>query len=99
MRTVIAAAAAALLLAGAPVVGAHQGNPNMRSEVTAITHDPALPDFDSSEPAATAVDYGMPLLGGMALFVVVGFLLLLRRARRRLPPPGGLTRRGYGGHP
>jgi len=37
MRTVIAAAAAALLLAGAPVVGAHQGNPNMRSEVTAIT--------------------------------------------------------------
>ena len=37
MRTVIAAAAAALLLAGAPVAGAHQGNPNMRSEVTAIT--------------------------------------------------------------
>jgi phospholipase C len=60
---------------------------------------PALPDFDSSEPAATAVDYGMPLLAGMALFVVAGFLLLLRRARRRLPPPGGLTRRGYGGHP
>ena len=37
MRTVIAAAAAALLLAGAPLAGAHQGNPNMRSEVTAIT--------------------------------------------------------------
>jgi hypothetical protein len=37
MRTVIAAAAAALLLAGAPLAAAHQGNPNMRSEVTAIT--------------------------------------------------------------
>ena len=37
MRTLIAAAAAALLLAGAPLAAAHQGNPNMRSEVTAIT--------------------------------------------------------------
>ena len=37
MRTVIAAAAAALLLAGAPLAAAHRGNPNMRSEVTAIT--------------------------------------------------------------
>ena len=37
MRTLIAAAAAALLLAGAPLAAAHEGNPNMRSEVTAIT--------------------------------------------------------------
>jgi hypothetical protein len=37
MRTLIAAAAAALLLAGAPPAAAHQGNPNMRSAVTAIT--------------------------------------------------------------
>jgi hypothetical protein len=37
MRTLIAAAAAALLLAGAPLAAAHQGNPNMRSAVTAIT--------------------------------------------------------------
>ena len=37
MRTLIAAAAAALLLAGAPLAAAHRGNPNMRSEVTAIT--------------------------------------------------------------
>jgi len=37
MRTLIAAAAAAVLLAGAPLAAAHQGNPNMRSEVTAIT--------------------------------------------------------------
>ena len=37
MRTLIAAAAAALLSAGAPLAVAHQGNPNMRSEVTAIT--------------------------------------------------------------
>ena len=37
MRTLIAAVAAALLLAGAPLAVAHQGNPNMRSAVTAIT--------------------------------------------------------------
>jgi hypothetical protein len=37
MRTVIAAAAAVLVLAGAPYAAAHSGNPNMRSEVTAIT--------------------------------------------------------------
>jgi hypothetical protein len=37
MRTLIAAAAAALLLAGAPLAAAHSGNPNMRSEVTSIT--------------------------------------------------------------
>lgn len=41
MRTLIAAAAAALLLAGAPLAAAHQGNPNMRSEVTAITPETA----------------------------------------------------------
>ena len=37
MRTLIGAAVAALLLAGAPLAPAHQGNPNMRSEVTAVT--------------------------------------------------------------
>jgi hypothetical protein len=37
MRTLIAAMAAVLLMAGAPLAAAHQGNPNMRSEVTAIT--------------------------------------------------------------
>ena len=37
MRTRIGAAAAALLLAGAPLALAHGGNPNMRSEVTAVT--------------------------------------------------------------
>jgi hypothetical protein len=37
MRTLIAAVAAALLLGGAPLAAAHQGNPNMRSAVTAIT--------------------------------------------------------------
>ena len=37
MRTLIGAAAAALLLAGAPLALAHGGNPNMRSEVTAVT--------------------------------------------------------------
>jgi hypothetical protein len=58
---------------------------------------PELRDFDSSEPAATAVNYGLPLLGGVALFFVAGFLMLLRRARRRLAPAPGLTRRGYGG--
>ena len=58
---------------------------------------PELRDFDSSEPAATGVNYGIPLLGGAALFVL-GFLVLLRRSQRRLPStPPGLTRRGYGG--
>ena len=37
MRTLIAAAAAVLLLTGAPLAAAHQGSPNMRSAVTAIT--------------------------------------------------------------
>jgi hypothetical protein len=57
---------------------------------------PELRDFDSSEPAATGVNYGLPLLGGVALFFVAGFLVLLRRSQRRLPPASGLTRRGYG---
>lgn len=37
MRTLIGAAAAALMLAGAPLAPAHSGNPNMRSKVTAVT--------------------------------------------------------------
>jgi hypothetical protein len=37
MRTLIGAAVAALLLAFAPLALAHSGNPNMRSEVTAVT--------------------------------------------------------------
>ena len=57
---------------------------------------PELRDFDSSEPAATAVNYGVPLLGGVAVFVL-GFLVLLRRSQRRIPPAPDLTRRGYGG--
>ena len=58
---------------------------------------PELRDFDSSEPAATGVNYGLPLLGGVALFFVVGILLLVRRSQRRHPPAPDLTRRGYGG--
>jgi phospholipase C len=57
---------------------------------------PEVRDFDSSDPAATGLNYGLPLLGGAALFFVGGFLVLLRRSRRRLPPPSGLTRRRYG---
>ena len=56
---------------------------------------PALRDFDSSEPAATGVNYGLPLLGGIGLFIAGTFLLVLRRTGGR-PPPSGLTRRGYG---
>ena len=37
MRMSIGVAAAVLLLAGAPAAPAHEGNPNMRSQVTAIT--------------------------------------------------------------
>lgn len=44
---------------------------------------PELPDFDSSEPAATGVSYGLPLLGGFALLLGSSFLMVLRRARRR----------------
>jgi phospholipase C len=58
---------------------------------------PEARDFDSSEPAATGVNYGLPLLGGVALFFVGGLLVLLRRSKRRLPPAPDLTRRGYGG--
>ena len=35
-------------------------------------------DFDSSEPAATGVNYGVPLLGGMALFLLGCFALMVR---------------------
>ena len=44
---------------------------------------PDVQDFDSSEPAATGVGYGMPLLGGIAVFLAGSFLLLLRRGRRK----------------
>jgi hypothetical protein len=40
---------------------------------------PELHDFDSSEPAATDVSYGVPLLGGLALFIVGGVALLTLR--------------------
>ena len=36
-------------------------------------------DFDSSEPAATDVSYGVPLLGGLALFIVGGVVVLTLR--------------------
>jgi phospholipase C len=35
-------------------------------------------DFDSSEPAATGVNYGVPLLGGIALFLLASLGLMLR---------------------
>jgi hypothetical protein len=40
---------------------------------------PPVRDFDSSEPAATDVNYGVPLLGGLALFLVGGVVLLTLR--------------------
>jgi hypothetical protein len=43
---------------------------------------PDLRGFDSSEPAATGVNYGVPLLGGMALFLLVSLGLLRRRVHR-----------------
>jgi hypothetical protein len=42
-----------------------------------------LRDFDSSEPAATGVSYGLPLLGAFAVLLGTSFLLVLRHARRR----------------
>jgi phospholipase C len=35
-------------------------------------------EFDSSEPAATGVNYGVPLLGAVALFLIASLGLLLR---------------------
>jgi hypothetical protein len=35
-------------------------------------------EFDSSEPAATGVNYGVPLLGAMALFLIATLGLILR---------------------
>jgi len=35
-------------------------------------------EFDSSEPAATDVNYGVPLLGGIALFLLASLGLMLR---------------------
>ena len=39
---------------------------------------PQSGEFDSSEPAATGVNYGVPLLGAMALFLIASLGLLLR---------------------
>jgi phospholipase C len=47
---------------------------------------PELRDFDSSEPAATGVNYGLPLLGGIVLFFSASLLVLIGRGRRRAPP-------------
>jgi phospholipase C len=58
---------------------------------------PELPDFDSSEPAATEVNYGLPLLGGIAIFLAGGVLALVRRGRRRPPASPGSGQRHQGG--
>ena len=51
---------------------------------------PELRDFDSSEPAATGVSYGLPLLGGVALFL--GDFLSCDSAARRAPPPSSVRK-------
>jgi hypothetical protein len=54
-------------------------------DVVADVRSARLPqpgDFDSSEPAATNVNYGVPLIGAMFLFALGGAALLLRQ---RLP--------------
>jgi phospholipase C len=49
-------------------------------DVVADVRSAGLPStgFDSSEPAATGVNYGVPLLGGVALFLLVSLSLMLR---------------------
>ena len=57
-------------------------------DVVADVRDARLPelrDFDSSEPAATEVNYGLPLLGGIALFLAGG--LPAARASRPAASP------------
>ena len=39
---------------------------------------PQSGEFDSSEPSATGVNYGIPLLGAMALFLIASLGLILR---------------------
>ena len=54
-------------------------------DVVADVRSARLPqpgDFDSSEPAATDVNYGVPLIGAMFLFALGGVAMLLRQ---RLP--------------
>lgn len=54
-------------------------------DVVADVRSATLPqpgDFDSSEPAATNVNYGVPLIGALLLFALGGVALLLRQ---RLP--------------
>ena len=54
-------------------------------DVVADARSATLPqpgDFDSSEPAPTNVNYGVPLIGAMLLFALGGAALLLRQ---RLP--------------
>jgi hypothetical protein len=42
---------------------------------------PELREFDSSEPAPTGVNYGLPLLGGIVLFFLASLLILIGRGR------------------
>jgi hypothetical protein len=42
---------------------------------------PQAREFDSSEPAVTGVNYGLPLLGGVALFIAGTLAVLLGRTR------------------
>jgi phospholipase C len=50
-------------------------------DVVADVRQARLPqsgEFDSSEPSATGVNYGIPLLGAMALFLIASLGLILR---------------------
>jgi hypothetical protein len=67
--------------------------------VVADVRGARLPELrlDSSEPAAAGVNYGLPLLGGVGLFIAGTLLMLLWRTGRRLSP-SGLTLRGMKVH-
>ena len=46
---------------------------------------PDLRDFDSSAPAATGANYGLPLLGGFGFLLGASILTVVLHARRRAP--------------
>jgi hypothetical protein len=48
---------------------------------------PVVPNFDSSEPGTTGTNYGLPVLGGLALLTFMGLAVVARRHGRKSDPP------------
>jgi hypothetical protein len=58
---------------------------------------PSATDFDSSEPAATGISYGLPLLGGLVALIAAGLVIVVRRGNRKgATPPAAIRQEGPG---